>query len=506
MFFWKTAPPSPPPKPHDLMQALTYKDILAHTQLEHHARHLAVKGEPATNHAGVSAPEADTIDLIEHRIAGRAGELDAQTAALVEEVQLLAAAPDLDPPILQQRTIDSITGLFAARTPAIHQGVAEERTRRALLTAWRDEHHIVRPAQYPKSRVVHYRWLLGVVGFETLLQASMLMPATPDGLLGAAALGLAIATLTTSLGLAIGYGALRYIAAPGVTKKSLGVLALPVLTSLLVFISLYVAHYRHLAGVNDEAPSDAVVFEHLIDQPFDLSGQGVILFLLSLGCAAFAAWKGYNASDPIPGYEAVDRAYVDARDDLNYLRNDIRGAVGAIRDTAVAPLLRQPKLVRAKADHLNSLLIGLQHRRDRIAALDNQEIALAQRAIAQFRRLNLATRADGITPAYFSETPVIVIAPPQVPAELESRIATASQQATTNAAKAAELGLHVARLLDRTNDCTDEIMASVAQTNQPKETNPTISLRSTLEQTLSAVSLPPPSGHVSLPPSSAQAP
>ena len=335
MFFRKPTPPTPVPKPNKLMHALTYKEVLAHAQLEHQARHLAIKGEPAAAQAGLTAPEADTVDLIEGRIAGRAGELDAQVAALTEEIQLLAASPDHDAPILQQRTIDSLTGLFAARTPTIHQTLAEERTRRALLTAWRDERQIVRPAKYPKSRLVHFRWLLAVLGVETLLEASMLMPATPDGLLGAAALGLAIATLTTFIGLAIGFGALRYIAAPGATKKSIGVLALPVLTSLLVFIALYVAHYRHLAGVNDDAPSDAVVIEHLFDQPFDLSGHGVILFVLSLACAGFAAWKGYTASDPIPGYEALDRAFVDARDDLNYLRSDIRGVTCPCRTPPV---------------------------------------------------------------------------------------------------------------------------------------------------------------------------
>ena len=209
----------------------------------------------------------------------------------------------------------------------------------------------------------------------------------------------------------------------------------------------------------------------------------MILFALSLACAGFAAWKGYTASDPIPGYEALDRAFVDARDDLNYLRSDIRGAIGAIRDTAVAPLLRQPKLARAKADHLNSLHIGLQHKRDRIASVDSQETALAQRAIAQFRRINLATWADGITPACFSDPVAFATVQPQLSTALQARIDAAAQQAATNAATAADLGLHVSRMLDRTNDCTDEIMASVERSNEPKETNPTIALRTSLENT-----------------------
>ena len=89
---------------------------------------------------------------------------------------------------------------------------------------------------------------------------------------------------------------------------------------------------------------------------------------------------------------------------------------------------------------------------------------------------------------------------PQLSTAIQARIDAAAQQAAANAATAAELGLHVSRMLDRTNDCTDEIMASVERSNEPKETNPTIALRTSLENTLAMASLPRPSGHVSLPP------
>ena len=64
MFFRKPTPPAPLPKPNGLMHALTYKEVLAHAQLEHQARHLAIKGEPAAAHAGLTTPEADTVICI----------------------------------------------------------------------------------------------------------------------------------------------------------------------------------------------------------------------------------------------------------------------------------------------------------------------------------------------------------------------------------------------------------------------------------------------------------
>ncbi len=499
MPFWKKKS-TPPPKSDDVMVALTFKEVLAHARLEHHARHLAIKGEPPQHHIGLTLPENDTVDLIERRMAIRAGELDAQVTALGQELQMMGPNPDHDAPIVQQRAIDAMAGVYTARAPQIKQARAAEKTASAQLSAWRDEHHVARPAQYPRSRLVHFRWLLAILGIETIAQASMLLPATPDGLIGAVGLGLAVSALTTGLGLAIGFGALRYIAAPGTTKKSLGFVALPVLGSLLLFIAIYVAHYRHLAGAASDAPNDAQVMEHLLSQPLDLSSQGVLLLLISLACAAFAAWKGYTASDPIPGYEAVDRAYVDARDDVDYLRDDIRGAIGAIRARSVTPLLSQPKIARAKGDHLKAVHAALQNKRERIAVLDRQEAALAQRAIGQFRRLNLATRADGVTPDYFAERIVIAGEVPQLPANIEALIAEATAQAMGDAAKAAELALHVARMLDRAADCTDEIMVKVERSSATPDGNAALALRASLETTLAAgASLPRPPDHAALP-------
>ena len=228
--------PTPPPVTHDdPMRALIFKEVLAHGRLEHHARQLAIKSEPGATHVGLTAPEAEVIDLIERRITTRAAELDAQIAALAAELQLLGPQSDHQPAALQQRTIDAVTQHFAARAPVIH-----------------------------------------------------------------------------------------------------------------------------------------------------------------------------NAT--------------------------------------VTPLLRQPSLAKTKADHCNTLLTQLRHKRDRIAQLDAQEVALAQRAITHFRRLNLATRADGVVPGYFSEPPVIAAPVVQLPDGLDERIEAVSLRAAEDAAIAAEIGLTIGRM------------------------------------------------------------
>lgn len=490
---------APPAEPDDLMTAPTFREVIENCKVEHHARQLAIKGEPSLNHPGLTVVEHNVLDVAERRNLARAADLDARAQALAQQLQQLSASPSRDPAILHHRTVDQLTGSVTARAPAIREAVANERTRAAEREAWRHEHDVARPADYPKSKLVHFKWLGVAVAGEAIAEATLLMPATPDGMLGATGLALSVTALTTALGLAIGFGAVRYLASSSATKRTAAWGALPVLTTLVLLVSFYVAHYRHVAGTANDTPADAQVVEHLLTQPFDLTGPGWLLLFMSLACAAFAAWKGYTASDPIPGYEKVDRAYVAARDNRDYLRTDLQAAVATVKTQTIKPLLDQPRLTRLKVDHLRSLAAELRSRGEQVSALARQEAALAHRAIAHFRRVNLATRADGVTPAYFSEAPVIPESTAAVPADLKDRVDAATAAAIATATQAAEAALQIARMLDHTSDRADEIMASIEQARPRDGDSPILELRAALEATLGAAALPGPKAMDAIP-------
>lgn len=490
MFFRNLLSSAAPVQAFDPMTALTFREMVEAAKLEHHARHLAIRGEPTQHHPSLTEAESDTLDLIARRDAARRAELDAQMAALAQQLQQLSAGPELDPAILQHRTVDALAGIVSARAPAIRQTLATERTRTAELAAWRHKHHVARPAEYPASRLNHFRWLAAFVGVEAIAESTLLMPATPDGLLGAVGLALGVTAVITLLGLLIGFGTLRYLVADSTPKRVTAGLSLPVLTGGLLLVSLYVAHYRHVAGAANDTPNEAQVIDHLLTQPFDLTGPGWLLFILSITCAAFAAWKGYTASDPIPGYEKVDRAHVAARDDHDYLRSDLQGGIAAVKARTIKPLIDQPQLTRLKRDHLLGLAIELESKSERIAALAKLEVELAERAIGHFRRVNLATRADGVTPAYFAEPPALSSNAQPLPTGLKDRVAAATAIAVADASKAAELALQIARMLDHTSDRADAIMASVDHAEPRNGENSVLALRAALEATLDTAALP----------------
>lgn len=492
MLFWITQSKSSPGKPDDLMSALTFHEILAATNLEHHARHFAIKGEPALKHDGLTVPEGDTLDLVERRIAARNSEFDADAKAIAQQLPLLTTSVDQDPAVVHHRVVDALTAVVAERAPSIREAVALERTRAAELAAFRDEQHIARPAEYPKSKLVHFRWLGVTVGVETIAESTLLIPATPDGLIGAGALALGVAIMTTILGLLIGFGAFRYMASPSVAKRVGSWLALPALAGALLLVALYVAHYRHVAGVSVDTPDDAQVIAHLLTQPFELTGPGWLLLFVSLACAAFAAWKGYTASDPIPGYEKVDRAYANARSDRDYVRADIQGALAAVKTSTVDSVLDQPALARLKREHLLNQYTGLEGKREQIEALAKQEAALALRALGHFRRVNLATRADGVTPDYFADLPGMSAEVAPIPAGLKERLEIMTAAAVADATTASEQALHMARMLAHTSDRADEIMAAVERARPREGDSPILDLRNKIEATLSATALPSP--------------
>ncbi len=481
-----------PVQVYDLNTAMTFREIVEATKLEHHARHLAIKGEPSRQHAGHTVHESDAIDLLDGRNRARNAELEVQILALQQLLQTLTVSPDPDLAILRHRTVTALTEVANARAPVICETLATERTRTAELKAWRDEHKVARPAEYPASKLVHFRWLGAAAGVETVAQSTLLMPATSEGLVGVLGLALGSTAVTTGLGILIGFAGFRYVAALSPVKRLAAWLCLPALGSALLLASLYVAHYRHVAGASNDTPNDAQVIEHLIAQPFDLTGPGWLLLFLSLACAAFAAWKGYTASDPIPGFEKVDRAYVAARDDHNYLRADLQGAITAIMTKSIKPLLDQPSITRLKRDHLLGLAAELESKAERNADLAKQEAELLQRAIAHFQRVNLATRADGVTPAYFSAPLDIPTDVPPLAVGLKERVATAAEKSVAEAQATAGHALQIARMLDHTSDRADEIMTSIDHARPSDGGKPILALREILETTLDAAALPKP--------------
>lgn len=492
MPFRKSKPPRDTGRVDDPWTTLTLERLDAELKIKRRARKLAIKGQPGHRDTGLSAVETEVLDAVRSRVDARNADIQASVAAISEQLISLDPNPEHAPGALHQKAIDTLTGTLTARAPTIRKTLETEKRASAELNDFRAEHDIDRQATYAWSKLNHYRWVgVAAIG-EAVAQSSMLLSATPDGLVGAIGLALCISAVTTGLGLVIGFAALRFLFAPSPATRVIGWAALTALSPLLLSVALYLAHFRDVARATGGSFDDAQVMQHLLAQPFDVSGPGWLLMLLTLACAAFAATKSFTAGDPIPGYEKVDRAHVDALERRDYLRADIQGAIVGIKAHFAAPLLNQPKLAGARRDIFLRSYADLQARHQKAIALAQQEAELALRSITAFRNVNLATRADGVRPAYFSANPAIQFTVDPLPVDVHDRIEAAMARVMTDASRTADHGLRISRLLDQTSDRVDELMIAIDRADIPSGENPLRDFRSTLEAAISTPSLPAP--------------
>ena len=132
---------------------------------------------------------------------------------------------------------------------------------------------------------------------------------------------------------------------------------------------------------------------------------GLLSFFFGLLFAIFAGFKGYTSSDPYPKYEQQHRHYVDAADDLNYLKSAIHGALYTVREQEIVYAADKPMATRALIEAIRKSHAALGIQLERARALDHSDVKAATAAIERFRQLNTAIRTDGVRPAYFDTKP-----------------------------------------------------------------------------------------------------
>ena len=390
----------------DPFTPISARDVTEHADIEATARSLAVQRLPPAVQTALSKAEAAVVELIEVRSAARATQR-ADRAAGIRERLVELPDPRADRNLLQlpEHVTNCIMGVFHEHTPVIRQTVSAERNGMAEFGAWRDKHNLLeRQPVYPPSRLLHFATILLVMMVEAAGNAYLYLDATPAGVFGALATAFLVAALNVTLAVIAGLVPTRYLNLPDKRVRYWAIPLLGVLAATIVFLNFYAAHLRDLASAIDDLDQTPVL-AHMLHHPFDLSLLSYGLFIFGLIFASIAALKGYTASDPYPGYEQQHRRYVDALDDLNYLKSAIHGGLDSVRQAEIVYAADKPLAAHALIEAIRKSHGGLAVQQDRDRALDASDIKAATSAIQRFRDLNLAIRTDGIVPAYFARTP-----------------------------------------------------------------------------------------------------
>lgn len=165
-----------------------------------------------------------------------------------------------------------------------------------------------REAYYPKSYILHFAWIFVFIFIEALINSYFFGEASSLGILGGVFIGFITSFFNVALSTLAGY-ILRFKNHISWFKTLLGITTFLVLMGVVLFLHLFIAHYREILANNPDVQIGSVL-QPLLEHPFALHDmESMILIGLGLLITLFSIFKGYHLDDAYPGYGAVYRRW-----------------------------------------------------------------------------------------------------------------------------------------------------------------------------------------------------
>jgi len=165
-----------------------------------------------------------------------------------------------------------------------------------------------REAYYPKSYILHFAWIFVFIFLEALINSYFFGEASSLGLLGGIFIGFVTSFFNVILSTIAGF-VLRYKNHASYFKKFIGLSIFLLLLAGILFIHLFIAHYREILSVNPHVDIWAVL-KPTLEHPFVLHDmESIILISIGLLITLFSILKGMNFDDEYPGYGRVYRRW-----------------------------------------------------------------------------------------------------------------------------------------------------------------------------------------------------
>jgi len=180
-----------------------------------------------------------------------------------------------------------------------------------------------REAYYPQSYILHFAWIFVFIFLEALVNAYFFGEASSLGLLGGIFIGFITSFFNVILSAISGF-ILRYKNHVSYLKKMIGLTTFLSLLGIILFIHLFIAHYREVLSVNSNVEIGAVL-KPLLETPFALHDmESIILISLGLLVTLFSIIKGMSFDDEYPGYGKIYRRWKIKEDEFLKSKKQVR--------------------------------------------------------------------------------------------------------------------------------------------------------------------------------------
>lgn len=269
---------------------------------------------------------------------------------------------------------------------------------------FRERNGLVRPAKPASSWASIVGLGLIMIVIESAANSYLFAQKNTLGLLGGLLAAFLVSVGNVTVSTFFGMSA-RYVNCRGVSnilKTLFGISAFFIWLTFAIIYNLAVAHFRdavETVGAWDQA--GLVAMETLKDSPVSLHTlESYILAILGGIISIVAFLKGYNSSDPYPGYSRINQDVWDARDEYNDTLREAVESLAERREEAVEKLREANDEVHRAINDSVDALYGQKALQANLKPFLEQCGIAVNYLLAVYRDANKAARTDD-PPAYF---------------------------------------------------------------------------------------------------------
>ena len=304
--------------------------------------------------------------------------------------------------------------------PIITDANSSVRSLKNEVNVFKEKNKLTRDANYPESRLWYYFVILGLLGFESIINGSLFASGSAQGIFGGWSIAVLISAVNVIFGFMVGAYWGKQAWSINIPMKFIGLIGLSIWASFTVAFNLAVGHIR---SIYEESAKIVDFGESSImsTQGFDPWREGFVSFLENpIGLENFLSWvlvfvgilfaiialfDGLKIDDKYPGYGAIVRKLKIAQEELHSEVDELKDSSSAYADQYLDEGDRERR-------RLNQEAIALRENHDFTKERVKQEYPKYcsyysenfKNLINAYRNYNMEARSDN-PPKYFFEEP-----------------------------------------------------------------------------------------------------
>lgn len=404
---WIFEKKTPPPKPyHPVTNPLSVDKIAKELNIESEAERLGSANIPPTDSTTLSGIEAQIIQVVQRarqdyvnwakdRLSTLNNDINRLSMSITSYVNDINAA---------KTSFENKVNTLHAESDSLRNSLAlNVQKREAEFNSFKEINKLDREPHYPKRSglILRIAILISLIVFEGAVNAVFFQKGIWGGLVQGFLYAAIFAFINVLIASFFGHFLISQINHISIPRKMLGILFIMFTFIIAAVISLSIAHYRDVLGIDPDNAA-RIALGNLRNNSFGLKEvHSWLLFILSLFFAIGACIDTYSMDDKYPGYGKIHKQLEQAREDYETEIIHIRTKLEDLKKLSLDAL---EKTLNNSRNDLMQLYEAIQNKSSTKTTLDaafNDTSNCKTALLSSFRSFNQMHRSTP-APQYFN--------------------------------------------------------------------------------------------------------